>query len=244
MMSLPDEILRSLTACERRIGYTFRDKGLLRSALAHASGVSNRLESNERLEFLGDAILGAVVCEILYRRFPNFLEGDLTRMKSVIVSRQTCARISEQLGLQEYIIAGKGVTSAPALPGSLLADVFESLVGAIYLDGGLPAVQAFVERFVGPEIDRLSQQDHRGDYKSELQLIAQRDFGLLPVYALLEELGPDHCKWFRVAAQIGGRIFTPAWGRSKKEAEQRAAHNALRELAGEHPPFAASAHPS
>lgn len=244
MPSTPDEILPLLQACEQRIGYTFRDKSLLRKALAHASGVSNRLESNERLEFLGDAILGAVVCEILYRLFPTYLEGDLTRLKSVIVSRQMCARIGERLGLQEFIIAGKGVTSAPSFPDSLLADVFESLAGAIYLDGGLPAVHAFVERHLRAEIERLSRDERHGDYKSELQLVAQRDFGILPVYALLEELGPDHCKWFRVAAQIGTRVFTPAWGRSKKEAEQRAAHNALCELAGEHPPFAASASPT
>ncbi|MCS7238361.1 MAG: ribonuclease III [Thermoguttaceae bacterium] len=227
----------SLNECERRIGYVFRDKKLLRAALAHASGVSSRLESNERLEFLGDAILGAVVCEILYRRFPTYLEGELTRLKSALVSRLTCARIAQQLGLQEFIIAGRGLTSAPAIPRSLLADVFESLVGAIYLDGGLAAVQSFVERHMAEEIERVARDERRGDYKSELQFVAQRDFGVLPTYALLEQMGPDHCKWFRVAAQIGERKFTPAWGRSKKEAEQRAAQNALCELAGEFPPF-------
>lgn len=237
MMSLGSNSSESLSECERRIGYVFRDKGLLRAALAHASGVPSRLESNERLEFLGDAILGAVVCEILYHRFPTFLEGELTRLKSALVSRLTCARIAEQLGLQEFIIAGRGLTSAPAIPRSLLADVFESLVGAIYLDGGLGAVQAFVKRHLGAEIDRVAQDQRRGDYKSELQFVAQRDFGVLPSYALLEQIGPDHCKWFRVAAQIGDRKFTPAWGRSKKEAEQRAAQNALSELAGEYPPF-------
>jgi ribonuclease-3 len=226
-----------LTDCEKRIGYTFRNKGLLRAALTHASGTANRLESNERLEFLGDAILGAIVCEMLFHRFPSYLEGELTRLKSAIVSRSTCARIGEQLGLQEFLIAGKAVTSAQTIPSSLMANAFESLIAAIYLDRGLEAAKSFVERYLGPEIDRAAREQRLGDYKSELQLVAQREFGQLPSYPLMEESGPDHSKWFKVAAQIGEKIFTPAWGRSKKEAEQRAAQNALSELAGECPPF-------
>jgi len=226
-----------LTDCEKRIGYTFRNKGLLRAALRHASGTANRLESNERLEFLGDAILGAIVCEMLFHRFPSYLEGELTRLKSAIVSRSTCARIGEQLGLQEFLIAGKAVTSAQTIPSSLMANAFESLIAAIYLDRGLEAAKSFVERYLGPEIDRAAREQRLGDYKSELQLVAQREFGQLPSYPLMEESGPDHSKWFKVAAQIGEKIFTPAWGRSKKEAEQRAAQNALSELAGECPPF-------
>jgi ribonuclease-3 len=226
-----------LTDCEKRIGYTFRNKGLLRVALTHASGATNRLESNERLEFLGDAILGAIVCELLFRRFPSYLEGELTRLKSAIVSRSTCARIGDQLGLQEFLITGKAVTSAQTIPTSLMANAFESLIAAIYLDSGLEAAKRFVEQYLGPEIDRAVQQQRLGDYKSELQLLAQREFGQLPSYPLMEESGPDHSKWFKVAARIGDKVFTPAWGRSKKEAEQRAAQNALSELAGESPPF-------
>ena len=109
---------------------------ILESALTHASGADHRLASNERLEFLGDAILGHVVCELLFHQFPQFLEGDLTKIKSVVVSRQTCAKISEALGLQEFLILGKGMTTHPAVPPSVLADVFESLIAAIYLDGG------------------------------------------------------------------------------------------------------------
>src|SRR6476619_1362568 len=112
--------------CERRIGYVFRDKALLRAAFTHASGAEHRLASNERLEFLGDAILGAVVCEMLFHRYPEYLEGELTRVKSVVVSRQTCARISGRLGLQEFLILGKGMAGSVRLPESLLADVFES----------------------------------------------------------------------------------------------------------------------
>ena len=145
--------LNPIDACEQRIEYVFKDKALLRSALTHASGAQHRLASNERLEFLGDAILGAVVCEMLFHQYPEYLEGDLTKIKSVVVSRQTCAKISGELGLEEFLILGKGMTTHPKVPPSLLADVFESLVAAIYLDGGHAAARQFIERYIGPEIE-------------------------------------------------------------------------------------------
>ena len=147
------ELPTLLANCEQRVGYEFQDKGLLQAALTHASGAEHRLASNERLEFLGDAILGAVVCEVLFHQYPQHLEGDLTKIKSVVVSRQTCAKISESLGMQEFLILGKGMTTHPSVPPSLLADVFESLVAAIYLDGGNQAARDFVERYIGPEIE-------------------------------------------------------------------------------------------
>lgn len=226
-----------LDRCEKRIGYTFKNKSLLRYALTHASGARHRLASNERLEFLGDAILGAVVCEVLYRRFPEYLEGELTKIKSIVVSRQTCAKISEQLGLEEFLILGKGMTTHPTIPMSLLADVFESLVAAMYLDGGDAAARAFVEKYVLPEIELAAGGDHEGNYKSMLQQLAQRDYGTTPTYQLLDEKGPDHSKCFKMSAQIGRNRYQPAWGRNKKEAEQRAARNALSELNGEPVPF-------
>src|SRR5262245_6454871 len=113
-----------LESCEDRIDYRFRNKSLLVSALTHASGAQHRLASNERLEFLGDAILGAVVCEILFNNYPEYLEGELTKIKSVVVSRQTCAKVSQALGLEEFLILGKGMTSHPSVPPSLLSDVF------------------------------------------------------------------------------------------------------------------------
>lgn len=226
-----------LDACEKRIGYTFKNKSLLRSALTHASGAAHRLASNERLEFLGDAILGAVVCEMLFRRYPEHLEGDLTKIKSIVVSRQTCAKISQGLNLEEFLILGKGMTSHPTLPSSLLADVFESLVAAIYLDGGESGAREFIERHMTPEIEAAAGGDHGGNYKSMLQQIAQRDYGTTPTYQLLDEKGPDHSKCFKISAQIGRNRYQPAWGRNKKEAEQRAALNALSELMGEPVPF-------
>lgn len=225
--------------CEQRIGYTFRDKSVLFSALTHASGAAHRLASNERLEFLGDAILGAVVCEALFRQFPEYLEGELTKIKSVVVSRQTCARISTRLGLDEFLILGKGMTSHARLPISLMADVFESLVAAVFLDGGSDAARDFILRHVQPEIESSVEGDHGGNYKSQLQQFAQREYGTTPTYQLLDEKGPDHSKCFKISAQVGRQRYQAAWGRNKKEAEQRAARNALSELAGEPAPFPA-----
>jgi ribonuclease-3 len=227
---VPEELADRLTRCERRIGYVFRDKDLLLAALTHASGAQHRLASNERLEFLGDAILGAVVCELLFRQYPQYLEGDLTRIKSLVVSRQTCAKVSEALGLEEFLLVGKGMAASPSVPPSLLSDVFESLIAAIYLDDGNSAAREFIEKFIGPEIELAASGDMGGNYKSLLQQLAQRDFGTTPTYQLLDEKGPDHSKCFKVAAYVAGRTFHPAWGRNKKEAEQRAAWNALSEL--------------
>jgi ribonuclease-3 len=236
-LELEPEQPNQLKTCERRIGYTFNDRNLLRAALTHASGAEHRLASNERLEFLGDAILGAIVCELLFQQFPEFLEGDLTKLKSIVVSRQTCARISEALGMQEFLILGKGMTTHPSVPPSLLADVFESLIAAVYLDGGNQAVREFVLRYVGPEIELAAGGELGGNYKSLLQQLAQREFSTTPTYQLLDEKGPDHSKCFKIAAQVGNARYSPAWGRNKKEAEQRAARNALSQLVGESPPF-------
>ena len=218
--------------CERCIGYEFRDKENLRAALTHASGASHRVTSNERLEFLGDAILGGVVCEMLYHRFPNFLEGDLTRIKSIVVSRETCARISAELDLEACLILGKGMAAQRRVPSSLLADVFESLVAAIHIDGGPREAQIFIERHMAPEIEAAASGESGTNYKSQLQQHAQKEFGHTPTYQLVDETGPDHSKCFRMAAVVNGSTYEAAWGRNKKEAEQRAACNALAQLDG------------
>ncbi len=229
----PELIVR----CEARVGYTFSDKLLLQAALTHASGALHRLKSNERLEFLGDAILGFVVCERLFHLYPDYLEGDLTKIKSVVVSRTSCAKISQELQLQEFLILGKGMTTHPRVPPSLLADVFESLIAAIYLDGGEAPVREFIYRFVGPEIEAAASGEVGGNYKSALQQMAQRDYGTTPTYSLLDEKGPDHSKCFKISAQVGSHRYQAAWGRNKKEAEQRAARNALCEISGEEVPY-------
>lgn len=219
-----------LSLCEERLGYVFNDRSLLYSALTHASIAGHRLSSNERLEFLGDAILGMIVCEMLFRQFPEYLEGDLTRIKSVVVSRQTCARLGESLGLQDCMFVGKGVLTSPVSPPSLLADAVESLIAAVYLDGGLEVVRQFLVPRLLPEVATAAEGEYSGNYKSHLQQLSQKEFGITPTYFLLDEQGPDHAKCFQVAAQIGSRQFDPAWGKNKKEAEQKAASNALSEL--------------
>ena len=226
----PPEAAIDLAECQRRVGYVFRDPGLLVAALTHASGAQHRLASNERLEFLGDAILGFLVCEKLFQVFPESLEGDLTRIKSVVVSRETCSRISEQLQLVDFLIVGKGLAVNRPVPTSVLSDLFESVVAAVYLDGGLEAVRPLVDRLMGPEIDQVASGALGSNHKSLLQQRAQRDYGVTPTYEVVEEAGPDHSKSFCVSAQIAGRRYAPAWGRNKKEAEQRAASNALGEL--------------
>ncbi len=234
---IAESLLTDEQRCEERIGYTFKDKALLRSALTHASGAHHRLASNERLEFLGDAILGAVICEVLFQQYPELLEGDLTNIKSVVVSRQTCAKVSDRLGLEEFLILGKGMTTHPTIPPSLLADVFESLLAAIYLDGGDAPSREFITNNMQPEIELAAGGDYVGNFKSMLQQLAQRDHGTTPTYPLLDEKGPDHSKCFKISAQIGRNRYHPAWGRNKKEAEQRAARNALSELDGNPVPF-------
>ncbi len=234
---ISDDRRAVLDRCQRRIGHVFADWRHLEAALTHASGAHHRLASNERLEFLGDAILGAVVCELLYKQYPEYLEGDLTKIKSVVVSRQTCAKISEALGMQEFLILGKGMTTSPQIPMSVLADVFESLLAAIYLDGGHASSREFIEKHIGPEIEMVVAGESGSNYKSLLQQLAQREHSLTPTYRLDDEKGPDHSKCFKIAAQVGPTRYLPAWGRSKKEAEQRAAHNALSQINGEPVPY-------
>ena len=238
-----DEVQVHLEACEERLGYTFANRSFLESALTHASGAENRLASNERMEFLGDAILGNVVCERLFRDFPEHLEGELTRLKSIVVSRQTCAKVSRSLRLEEFLILGKGMTTHPEVPSSVLAAVFEALVAAIFLDGGQQAAKDFVERCMNPEIELADAGEMGRNYKSQLQQLAQREHGVTPNYRLLDEKGPDHSKCFQVAAEIGEMRFLPAWGKSKKESEQRAAANAIYGLRGEEVPYDMDAPP-
>jgi ribonuclease-3 len=226
-----------LEECQKAIGYTFRQPELLRSALTHASGANTRLSSNERLEFLGDAVLGLVTCEQLFLRFPDYQEGDMTKIKSVVVSRRTCARISRILHLGEFLFLGKGMNTHSDVPVSLLADVYESLVAAIYLDGGLDVVKRFILQHLAPEIELMAESALSGNAKSLLQQVAQREFGATPQYHLLDEKGPDHSKCFKIAAVIGRQPYAAAWGRNKKEAEQKAAMNAIAQINGDPAPY-------
>ncbi|HJZ57469.1 MAG TPA: ribonuclease III [Gemmataceae bacterium] len=226
-----------LDDCQDAINYQFKRPELLRAALTHTSGANTRAASNERLEFLGDSVLGLVTCERLFDRFPDYQEGDLTKVKSVVVSRKTCAQFSRDLGLGDFLFLGKGVNVYGEIPANMLADVFESLVAAIFLDGGWDAARTFVLRFIGPEVERVAQEAITANSKSQLQQITQKEFGGTPRYFLLDEQGPDHDKCFKVAAQVGDHRFPPAWGRTKKEAELKAALNALAHIDGKALPY-------
>ncbi|WP_428940418.1 ribonuclease III [Fontivita pretiosa] len=215
---------------EKVLGHQFRDPQLLKEALTHASIADNRLKSNERMEFLGDAVLDLVVCEELYRKFPNLLEGDLTKIKSAVVSRRTCAEVAKETGLADLLIIGKGISSREAMPSSLAAAVYESIVAAIYLDAGFETAKQYVLRTMAPKIDSISANINQQNYKAVLQQHAQKMLGATPIYELLDEKGPDHSKCFEVCVVIDGRRFASAWGPNKKMAEQKAALLALEEL--------------
>lgn len=223
--------LKELVArIERVTGHTFSRPELLLTSLTHSSKAGSRLESNERLEFLGDAILGMVVCEELYRRFDEWLEGDLTKVKSFVVSRRVCAEVSDFIGLTDLLLLGNGMETRSSLPTSLRAAVFESVIGAVFLDGGYDAARSFILPVVSPHIDRCAATEEQENYKSALQQFAQRWLSATPRYESLDEQGPDHCKCFEVCVVIGGDRFPSAWGASKKEAEQEAARRALEKL--------------
>ena len=226
------------------LGYRFKDPELLREALTHASLADHRLQSNERLEFLGDAVLGYVVCEYLFNHYPDFHEGDMTKIKSAVVSRRACAKVSRAMGLDELLNLGKGMSGRPVLPSSVAAAAVESVIAAIYLDGGIEPAQAFILEHMVPLIEAAADSAHHQNYKSALQQHAQQTSPHHPLYILLDEKGPDHAKCFEVCVEIDGRRFASAWANAKKEAEQRAAYNALVELGEfDHDTQAAAAEP-
>jgi len=215
---------------EKILGHTFNKPDLLKESLTHASIADHRLNSNERMEFLGDAVLDLIICEALYLRFPEYLEGELTKIKSAVVSRRTCAEVSIETGLIDLLMIGKGISSREQMPSSLAAAVYESIVAALYLDGGFEKVKEYVLRTMGPKIEAIACDGHQQNYKAILQQHAQKAMGATPQYELLDEKGPDHSKCFEVCVCVDGRRFTSAWGPNKKMAEQKAALLALEEM--------------
>ena len=215
---------------EERIGHRFEDSELLFRALTHASVAECRLSSNERLEFLGDSVLGLLCCELIFELYPNLLEGEMTKIKSHVVSRQTCASIARELGLDRVLLLGKGMRSSHSLPQSLAAGVLESVIAAIYLDGGMEPVRRLLTPMLTKLIERAASSGHQENFKSVLQQHAQVVHGESPVYLVLDEKGPDHSKCFEVCVEMGARRFASCWGATKKQAEQQAALLALQEL--------------
>jgi ribonuclease-3 len=222
--------LARIRGCEEEIRYRFRDPALLLQALTHSSIKTADNPSNERLEFLGDSVLGLVMTEFLYNFFQSHSEGDLTQIKSVVVSTSVLARESERLSLDQYYSVGKGVIRKKKLPVSLLANVFEAVVAAIYKDAGLEMARRFVVRNLYHQVLAVAENRHRRNYKSILQQWAQKELNLTPTYRVVAEKGPDHLKSFEVVALVGKRKCRSGMGRSKKEAEQIAARETLKVL--------------
>lgn len=204
--------------------HEFRDPALLELALTHSS--TDVAADNERLEFLGDAALDLIVAEELFRAHAALPEGGLTELKSHVVSRPSLARAARELGLEREARLGLGLRRR-ALPASVLANLYEAVLGAVYLDGGLEPARGFVRATLGEELRRALEQRGRGNPKQELQQRAQREHAELPRYQLLESRGEAHARAFLVAAELAGERFPPAWGRTRKEAESWAAHEAL-----------------
>jgi ribonuclease-3 len=223
-----DDQLRS--RAEAVVGHHFADPSLLELALRHASTADNPLASNERLEFLGDAVLGLVVCDLVFRRYPALREGDMTKIKSHTVSRETCSKIAKELSLEQLLLLGKGMQGGQKLPPSLPAAALEAVIGAIYMDAGFEKAAAFIRPLVTDIVDKAAHSGHQQNFKSVLQQHAQQHFSASPMYRILDEQGPDHSKCFKICVEIGGKRYEPCWGQTKKKAEQEAALAALRDL--------------
>ena len=218
---------------EKAIGYQFRNITLLQNALSHSSYANERwhdsLKSNERLEFLGDSVLGMLVAEHLYRTFPDRLEGELTRMRADMVCEKTLAKVANRLDLGRHLMLGKGEESGGGRNrDSILADAVESVLAACYLDGGMDAAVQFVQKFilVNVPVTKL----HNADYKTALQELVQQKKNQVIAYRLVGESGPDHDKQCRVELTINGETVGFGVGSSKKRAEQAAAQAAIEKL--------------
>lgn len=222
-----------LSELEKSIGYTFQNKRLLENALTHSSYANekwkNSLASNERLEFLGDSILGFVVAEYMYRQYPENPEGDLTRMRADMVCETSLAQVAAKLNLGAYLMLGHGEEQGGGRSrNSITADAVESVIAAAYLDGGFHAARRIIERLILSDVPRGRPRNF--DYKTALQEIVQRKKNQALLYQLLEESGPDHDKTFRVEVSLNGDVIGTGTGSSKKRAEQAAAEEAIERL--------------
>ncbi len=222
---------------EEAIGYRFHNLSLLQNALTHSSYANERwhnsLLSNERLEFLGDSVLGMLVAEYLFRNFPNRPEGELTRMRADMVCETTLAAAANRIGLGDYLLLGHGEEQGGGRSrDSILADAVESVIAACFLDGGLDAALNFIRQFILVEVPvtRL----HNVDYKTQLQELVQQKKNQTLSYALVDESGPDHDKRFDVEVSLNGAVVGKGSGSSKKRAEQDAARAAIANLFPDH----------
>lgn len=228
---------RSLKAFQRSAGIRFRSTSLLNQAFCHRSYANESgrtAENNERLEFLGDSVLGLVVAEYLFRNLESRPEGDLARIKSVVVSEASLAGIARSLEVDRYLLVGKGEEhSGGRGKKAILADATEAIIGAYFLDSGFRRARRFVLRLLVPEIRKVLEDRHQKDYKTLLQEYVQREYHAYPKYSLVKKAGPDHDRTFWVTVEVNGREFGPGSGKNKKTAEQHAARDAWEALDGD-----------
>lgn len=219
---------------EERLGVTFKQPELLRQAFTHRSYLNEhreeKMEHNERLEFLGDAVLELVVTHFLYTEYPDKPEGDLTAYRAALVNAVTLSAVASEIGMNDYLLLSKGESKDTGRARAiLLANAIEALIGAIYLDQGYDEAEKFVEKFLFPKMDEIMKKKLWRDPKSTLQEKAQEVEGATPYYEVVRETGPDHDKQFVVGVYVKDMLLAQGSGKSKQEAEQDAARNALEE---------------
>lgn len=228
----PPAVRAALEAFQERIGLRFRDQGLVRQALTHRSYLGGNGQdqslSNERIEFLGDAVLELTVIEFLYSRFPADREGALTKKKGLLVSREVLAQCAERMRLGEYVLLSEAEReSGGSARSSILSDTFEAVIGAIYLDAGLEEARRFAREQLLRHAGEILQDESLSNHKSQLQEQVQARFKTHPRYRVISEAGPDHRKVFVVEVHVRGQLLGRGTGHNKKEAEQMAARDAL-----------------
>jgi ribonuclease III len=235
MTECSNAIFKRSEEIEKELGYSFKNKNLLFLAFVHRSFLNENRHlmtaHNERLEFLGDSVLGIIISDYLYRCLPNRSEGELSHLRSHIVDAGTCSQFAQKLAVNRYILLGRGEQMNDGKgKETILADFFEALLGAIYLDGGFEAVKAFFFSHFETTLQELINKPFRNS-KAALQEFAQKKHQKIPLYQLIEVAGPEHDKLFRIRAMIGEEEVGEGLGSSKKEAEQAAAENALERIA-------------
>ncbi len=227
--------MADLAALQQTLGVSFNKIALLEQALVHSSYINENpsftLVSNERLEFLGDAVLGLVIAEKLYQDFPNLAEGEMSKLRATLVSRDTLARVAEAIGLGDYLYLGKGEEASGGRDKTVnLAGALEALIAAIFLDQGMSYARGSILRLVDAEFRKAVRQGVLVDYKSELQELIQAREQQTPTYHVIEAAGPDHDRRFTVEVRLGGAVLGRGSGKSKKAAETEAARLALEKL--------------
>ena len=223
-----------MEALEEKLGYRFNQRALLENALTHSSYANENkargCQSNERLEFLGDSVLGMVTADYLFRTHPDLPEGDLTRTRAALVCEGSLVEVAQQLNLGSYLKLGKGEDAGGGRERpSIVADAVEAVIAAVYLDGGIGSARKIIQRFI---LDREEEKSGSRDYKTALQELVQRESGQVLAYRLVGSTGPDHAKRFQVEVELNGTPVGAGEGRSKKEAEQMAAKAAIAKLKG------------